>query len=121
MKPIDAIRNGETGERFGKKSFMKLGKSKISPTAFLALNDIVSSPKRFSIITIVFSLCMSILLILSLTISTFESGTLNNAFAMVDSDVFVEVNAQEFLFEDGQENLRKSLKDFVKIVIWKQS
>ena len=52
MKPIDAIRNGETGERFRKKSYIKLGKSKLPAMTFLALNDIVSSPKRFSIITI---------------------------------------------------------------------
>lgn len=114
MKPIDAIRNGETGERFHKKSYMKLGKSKLPVMSFLSLNDIVSSPKRFGIITIIFSLCMSLLFILSVTVSTFKSGTLNSAFAMVDSDVFVEVDVQKFLLEDGQEKLKKSLKDFEK-------
>lgn len=55
MTPIDAIRNGQTGERFRKKSLMSLGKSKLSVTSFLALNDIVSSPKRYGIISLTFS------------------------------------------------------------------
>lgn len=114
MKPIDAIRNGETGERFHKKNYMKLGKSKLPSIAFLSLNDIVSNPKRFTIITIVFSLCMSLLFILSVSVSTLKSGTLHNTFGMVESDLFVTVDSTEFLLEDGQENLKKSLKDFEK-------
>ena len=50
MSPIDAVRNGQTGERFRKKSIMSLGKSKLGTTAFLAVNDIVSSPKRYAVI-----------------------------------------------------------------------
>ena len=46
MSPIDAVRNGQTGERFRKKSVMSLGKSRLGTTVFLAANDIVSSPKR---------------------------------------------------------------------------
>ena len=114
MRPIDAIRNGETGERFRKKSYMKLGKSKLPTMAFLSLNDIVSSPKRFSIITIVFSLCISLLFILSVTVSTLKSGTLHSAFDMVESDVFFGDDSTEYLLEDGQEKLEKSLKGLEK-------
>ena len=46
--PVDAIRNGQTGERFRKKSMMSLGKSKLGITGFLAANDIVSNPKQTS-------------------------------------------------------------------------
>ena len=111
MKPIDAIRNGETGERFRKKSYMNLGKSKLSGVHFLALNDIVSSPKRFSIITIAFTLCMLLLLILSVTVTTLDSGTLYPAFGLSDSDLFVSYDITEFMLEDGQEKLEKLLKD----------
>ena len=114
MKPIDAIRNGETGERFHRKSYMKLGKSKLSSMLFLSLNDILSSPKRFSIITIVFSLCMLLLFILSVNVSTFESGTLHNTFSMVESDLFVTVDSQEFMLEDGQKKFKESLKKLEK-------
>ena len=73
MAPIDAVRNGQTGERFRKKSIMSLGRSKLPETVFLAMNDIVSSPKRFGIITFAFFLCLSLLLILSSTVSTMKS------------------------------------------------
>lgn len=110
LTPIDAIRNGQTGERFRKKSIMSLGKSKLGATAFLALNDIVSAPKRYSIITLTFVLCLSLLLILSNTVYTMNSGTLIHAFGMVDCDVFISNFDTEFLTEDGQEKLKDSLK-----------
>ncbi|MBQ3600584.1 MAG: ABC transporter permease, partial [Lachnospiraceae bacterium] len=80
MSPIDAIRNGQTGERFRKKSLMSLSKSKLSGTPFLALNDIVSSPKRYGIISLTFFLCLSLMLILSATVSTMNSGSLSTTF-----------------------------------------
>ncbi len=46
MSPIDAVRNGQTGERFRKKSIMSLGKSRLGTTAFLAANDIVSRDRK---------------------------------------------------------------------------
>ncbi len=54
MSPIDAVRNGQTGERFRKKSVMSLGRSRLGTTAFLAANDIVSSPKRYAVIIFTF-------------------------------------------------------------------
>ena len=114
MKPIDAIRNGETGERFRKRSYMKLGKSKLPAMPFLALNDILSNPKRFGIITIIFFLCISLSFILSLTISTFESGTMYNLFGLVECDLYIEDDITDFMFEDGQQKLQKSLKDLEK-------
>lgn len=58
MSPIDAVRNGQNGERFKKKSILHLGKSKLPTTGFLAWNDVLSAPKRFILIAIVFSLCV---------------------------------------------------------------
>lgn len=111
MTPIDAIRNGQTGERFRKKSVMSLGKSKLPTTPFLALNDIVNSPKRYSIITLTFFLCLSLLLMLSATVSTMNSGTLISAFGMADCDASISNYKIEFLTEDGRENLEKSLEN----------
>ncbi len=111
LTPIDAIRNGQTGERFRKKSVMSLGRSKLGSTSFLALNDIVSSPKRFSIITLTFVLCLSLLLILSNTVHTMNSGSLIYAFGFADCDVFTTCYDVEFLTENGQDKLSNSLKD----------
>lgn len=111
MSPIDAVRNGQTGERFRKKSIMSLGRSKLPSSSFLALNDIVSSPKRFGIITFAFFLCLSLLLILSSTVSTMQSGALFNVFGLADFDVSAKGEVMELMTENGHENLKEYLSD----------
>lgn len=112
MTPIDAIRNGQTGERFRKKSLMSLGKSKLSATPFLALNDIVSSPKRYGIISLTFFLCLSMLLMLSATVSTMNSGSLATTFGWADCDIYIDSKiGAECMLEDGHEKLEKHLNN----------
>ena len=112
MTPIDAIRNGQTGERFRKKSLMSLGKSKLSVTPFLALNDIVSSPKRYGIISLTFFLCLSLLLILSATVSTMNSDSLATTFGWADCDIYIDSKiGAECILEDGHEKLEKHLNN----------
>ena len=113
MTPIDAVRNGQTGERFRKKSIMSLGKSRLGTTAFLALNDVVSSPKRYGIITVTFFLCLSLLFILSNTVTTLNSDTLIGFFSMTECDITID-NGDEmmkFMTEGGQEKIKEYLKD----------
>lgn len=118
MTPIDAIRNGQTGERFRKKSLMSLGKSKLPITPFLAVNDIVSSPKRYSIITLTFFLCLSLLLVLSATVSTMNSGSLATTFGWADCDIYISNDkiVMEWMLEDGHEKLEKYLDDMEQIL-----
>lgn len=113
MTPIDAIRNGQTGERFRKKSIMSLGKSKLGAAAFLAANDIVSSPKRFTIITITFILCLSLLLMLSTTVSTLKSDSLIGTFGLAHCDVAVNGGEaiMEFMVDGGREKMTEYLDD----------
>lgn len=112
MTPIDAIRNGQTGERFRKKSLMSLGKSKLSVTSFLALNDIASSPKCYGIISLTFFLCLSLLLILSATVSTMNSDSLATTFGWADCDIYIDSKiGAECILEDGHEKLEKHLNN----------
>lgn len=112
LTPIDAIRNGQTGERFRKKSLMSLGKSKFPVTPFHALNDIVSSPRRYSIITLTFFLCLALLFILSATVSTMESNSLATAFGWADCDIYLDSKIlAECMLEDGHEKLEKHLEE----------
>ena len=112
MTPIDAIRNGQTGERFRKKSLMNLGKSKLKASPFLAINDIVSSPKRYSIISLTFFLCLSIMLILSATVSTMKSGSLSTTFGWADCDLYLDSKINtECMMDDGHEKLEKHLDE----------
>jgi putative ABC transport system permease protein len=109
MTPIDAIRNGQTGERFRKKSLMSLGRSKFSATGFLATNDIVSSPRRYSIMILTFFLCLSMLLILSATVYTMKSGSLNGAFGWAKYHVAFSdySNTDQYMVEGGRETMKE--------------
>ncbi len=112
LTPIDAIRNGQTGERFRKKSLMSLGKSRLPMAPFLALNDMVSSPRRYGIITLTFFLCLSLLLILSATVSTMNSGSLAATFGWADCDIYLDSKIiAECMLEDGHEKLEKHLDE----------
>ena len=115
MTPIDAIRNGQTGERFRKKSLMSLSKSKLSTAPFLAINDIVSSPRRYSIISLTFFLCLSLMLILSTAVFTMNSGSLSTTFGWADCDMYIDSKMKrEFMVEDGREILEKHLAEMEK-------
>lgn len=88
LSPVDAVRNGQTGERFRKKSILHLGKSRLSTTSFLALNDCLSSPRQFGIITAVFSLCLILVMILANAANTLCSDKLVPLFGLVYSDAY---------------------------------
>ena len=112
LTPIDAIRNGQTGERFRKKSLMSLGKSRLPMAPFLALNDMVISPRRYGIITLTFFLCLSLLLILSATVSTMNSGSLAATFGWADCDIYLDSKIiAECMLEDGHEKLEKHIEE----------
>lgn len=57
--------------------------------------------------------CLSLLLILSATVSTMNSGTLIGAFGMADCDVVISNVDMEFLTGGGREKLKESLDDLV--------
>jgi putative ABC transport system permease protein len=117
MTPIDAIRNGQTGERFRKKSLMSLSKSKLSTAPFLAINDIVSSPRRYSIISLTFFLCLSLMLILSTAVFTMNSGSLSTTFGWADCDIYLDSKMHtECMMEDGHEKLEKHLDEMEQIL-----
>ncbi len=113
MSPIDAVRNGQTGERFRKKGVMSLGKSRLGTTAFLAANDIVSSPKRYAVITFTFFLCMSLLIMLSNVTASLKSGKLLKYFGNADCHAVADIGdeAVKFMTEDGHEKVEKYLED----------
>ena len=113
MSPIDAVRNGQTGERFRKMSIMSLGKSRLGTTAFLAANDIVSSPKRYAVIILTFFLCTSLLIILSNATLSLKSGKLLKYFGQADCHIVTDIGdeAMKFMTEDGHEKVKNYLED----------
>lgn len=114
MSPIDAIRNGQTGERFKKKTLLSLGKSRVSSPVFLAVNDIVSSPKRFGIITVTFLLCLLLLLILSISGTTMKSKKAIKFFGYTQYDIALTLrdSSMDYLSEGGRELMIQNLKEW---------
>lgn len=119
LTPIDAIRSGQTGERFGKKSFLRIGKTSLKPSVYMALNDVLSAPKRFMTIIISFFLCTLFVLMLVNMVATMKSPNLITTFGtesnLYINDVdgvmkFMNTGDKESL-SDGLNNLSDKISD----------
>lgn len=98
LSPLDAIRNGQTGERFSKKGILRLGKTSGRPTFFMALNDILSSPKRYATIILSYTLCTVLVLILCTGANTLRSDKLIHAFGMYRSDLYLSAAEMDMVY-----------------------
>lgn len=86
FSPIDAIRNGQSGERFKTKSKLTLEKSRLKPVVFMALNDILSSMRRFISMILIFTLGLLLIVIPANTANTLQSENIIKWFNMAECD-----------------------------------
>ncbi|MDE5556114.1 MAG: ABC transporter permease [Ruminococcus sp.] len=114
MSPIDAVRSGQTGERFHKKSIIHLSKSKFKTTGFLSLNDVLSSPKQYGIITAVFTLCMLLVMVLANTANTLNSDKLLFLFGTTKSDVYYNDSKSLMEIMQGRKTLDETIEEVEK-------
>lgn len=92
---IDAIRNGQTGERFTKKRGFALHKhKKVSTILILIFNEILSNIKKYVVLILIFAMG-NILIILPLnTVTTMQSSEMVKNFALdITSDYFIDQNS----------------------------
>lgn len=101
FSPIAAIRNGEMGERYQRKGLLRLGKSHLTPAAFLAVNDVLSSVRRYISMILIFTLGILLVIIPVNSINTLQSDKLLPLFNMADSDLVI---SQELLFSANGTN-----------------
>lgn len=116
VSPIDAIRNGENGERFSRKSVLELNKSHLTPVVFMACNDIFSQLKRFITMILIFVLGLLLIIIPVNTVNTLQSDSLIDWFNMARCD---HVISEEMLFnanEDNQAKVNDKLENVRKIL-----
>lgn len=111
LSPIDAVRSGQTGERFRKKSFMQLSRSRLSTTGFLAANDVVSSPKQFGLISIIFMICTLLVMIISNSVHTLKSEKLLYLFGTTKSDLYMSCTDIMFEVDRGTITLDEALAE----------
>lgn len=112
FSPIDAIRSGETGERFKKKGIFHLGKSLIPTVPFMAVNDIFSGIKSYISMIIIFIIGTLLVIIPVNTINTLRSDRLITTFNMAKSD---HVISRELLFNPSEDNKKKAEREFDRV------
>ena len=110
---VDAIRSGVTGERYKKKGVMRLSKKPICPVVFMAVNDILSSPKRFLIMLFTFFVGISMLMVGLNISSTMTSSKMLNWINMAQCDaVLVESGTiEKYMVADGREKLNQKISE----------
>lgn len=89
LSPIDAVRSGQTGERFRRRGIMSLKKSRLGASGFLPINDVLSAPKQYGIITLIFTICLLLVLVLANTANTLRSDKLLFLFGTTESDLYM--------------------------------
>ena len=98
LSPVDAIRNGQTGERFKRKGFLRLSRSRLGTTTFMAANDVMSAPKRFLIIIVVFALTILPIQFLDICADTLNNKQMLSALGAVPSDVAFQNNDDNYQY-----------------------
>lgn len=118
LSPIDAVRSGQTGERFRKKSIMSLSKSRLGAGSFLPMNDVVSAPKQYGIMTLIFTVCLLLITILANTANTLRSDKLMFLFGTTTSDLYwanssksMDFMAVQGAYEDTVAQMEQDLAD----------
>lgn len=101
FSPMDAIRSGETGERYSHKSLIRLNRSRLPLIPFLSLNDIFSGAKRYVSMLVIFTLGVLLILLPVNTINTLRSDRLITLFNMAPCDAVI---SQELLLTPSQDN-----------------
>ena len=120
ISTIDAIRNGQTGERYSKKSLLSLHKSRHTAVPiFLAVNDICSNIRRYVVLLLVFAVGIVLMIVPFNTINTMKSPQMAQQFGMdTKADAYmtaIEQNGKVIStfaeLEDNLERVRGELKD----------
>ncbi|MCQ2522463.1 MAG: ABC transporter permease [Lachnospiraceae bacterium] len=111
--PLDAIRSGQTGERYKKKSKLRIGKSKLRTTSFMAWNDVLSSPKRYLTIILAFMICSLLVFMIVNTTETMKSDKLVYTFGKECDAYYVNnTKAMSAMRGEGKESIEACLDEF---------
>lgn len=113
LSPIDAVRNGETGERYNSKSVLKLHKSRLSSNLFLAINDVFSKPKQYASMIVTFTICLLLIQMLATTANTLMSDKLLFLLGTTRSDVYYSSTDKimETMGNTDEETLPRMIKE----------
>lgn len=110
--PVDAIRSGQTGERYKKKTVYRIGKSRLRPSIYMAVNDVISSPRRYLSVLLSFFVCTMLVLIIVNTTNTMKSDSMIAMFGTKADLYITDVNqAMKDMNFNSREELANELED----------
>ncbi len=89
LTPMDAIRSGNNGERFGKKGLLRLSGSKWKPTTFLAGNDVLCELKKYLVLLVTSAVGVWLVVMPVNTINTLCSENIIAWFGATDCDFYI--------------------------------
>lgn len=115
VSAIDAIRNGNCGERFQKTSMFSLHKNRrIHLLTFLGINDILARKRRYIVMVLTFAIGTIMINLCANTITTFGSDEMaknflldSNSEAFISADTVLDANFGSC----SQENVNRVLDD----------
>lgn len=116
VSAMEAIRSGSSGERYKAKNRLRLRKrSVIKPCLYLAVNDILSSLKRFGILFATFCLGTLLILLPLTASSTLMSDDIINDFSMSPSDAYINTGKMQLYITD-QDLLLQDMADIEAVL-----
>lgn len=118
--PIDAIRSGNSGERFRGKGILHLKNSRLRPSVFMAFQDTFSHFRRFAIMLLTFVLTLTFLIVILNTIHTLKSGNLVPLLGVQQSDLYlssINNDDRKYWVSGGQQMLEEDLSNIETILL----
>ncbi|MCR4721419.1 MAG: FtsX-like permease family protein [Lachnospiraceae bacterium] len=112
LSPIDAVRSGETGERYKAKSVMNLSKSRLGSNLFLGINDVLGKPRQYMSMIVTFTICLLLVMMLATAANTLMSEKLIYLFGTTESDAYF--NSTEKIMETMGNNDETILPKILK-------
>lgn len=116
LSPIDAVRSGQTGERFRKRSLLHLGRSRLGSTGFLAANDVLSESRQYGILTVIFTICASLVMMLAVTADTLGSEGLLYLLSVAKSDAYLSDPGRAMEVMAGQKTIRQTEEEIEAVL-----
>lgn len=118
---IQAIRGGQTGERFKKHSILKLHNTKrLNTSLFLAVNDVLSNISRYVVLILIFMIGIILIILPINTLTTMQSSEMIKNFCMTpDADFYIgntlsssEEVAKSYTINTIKDNMAQLKSDF---------
>ena len=116
ISALQAIRSGSDGERYRAKSHLKLWKQTgMRPCFYLALNDILSSLKRFGVLFATFCLGMMLILLPLSAANTLKSDGIISEFSLSPSDVYLDTGKGE-TYTVNMDSMFRDMEEIEKVL-----